>query len=292
MRIYATSRSAVVKGALAMIGFVALADVVMILILVHVLNRTVSLTAQWPIAVLVLGVIGVSFRSYNLAGKRWVEVTPKQLKWASGPRAAKAGLAPTGAVKLAELASVTVVLDEYQDTEGRKTVTARAHRLHAEIEGKPTVVLPVVAEVHEDLPPAVREAGRARLLKVIEQINTQAANITVDTTVLDLEVAEAEAAETDAKEAGTEDVEVSGVKVAEAEVTETQTAEVETTESEATETETTETETTESEATEVEVEETEAKETEVTETETEVEETEAESETDKAALADKAELSD
>ena len=230
MRIYATSRSAVVKGALAMIGFVALADVVMILILVHVLNRTVSLTAQWPIAVLVLGVIGVSFRSYNLAGKRWVEVTPKQLKWASGPRAAKAGLTPTGSVKLAELTSVAVVLDEYQAVEGRKTVTARAHRLHAEIEGKPTVVLPVVAEVHEDLPAAVREAGRARLLKVVEQINTQAANITVDTSVLDLEVPAAEVKETELSEA----------EVAEAEVetgTETEAKETEVTEAEVADTE-------------------------------------------------------
>lgn len=233
MRIYATSRSAVVKGALAMIGFVALADVVMILILVHVLNRTVSLTAQWPIAVLVLGVIGVSFRSYNQAGKRWVEVTPKQLKWASGPRAAKAGFAPTGSVKLTELTSVAVVLDEYEATEGRKTVTLSAHRLHAEIEGKPTVVLPVVAEVHEDLPPALLKAGRERLLSVVEQINTQAANITVDTSVLDLEVVEAtaeaketeaEVTETEATEAEVEETEVEAKADTETEV-ETQTGE-------------------------------------------------------------------
>ena len=185
-----------------MIGLVAVADVVMILVLVHAMHRTVSLTAQWPIAVLVLGVIGWGIRSFNVAGRRWVAVTAKQLTWAAGPGAVKSGFTASGSVKLADVTGVSVALDEFQVSEGRKKESSfRAYRLHAEIEGKPTIILPVIAVApDESAPAAQQESDRARLLSVVEQIDAFSKKFTVDTTALGLEASSTEVVETDEAE--------------------------------------------------------------------------------------------
>ena len=204
-----------------MIGLVAAADIVMLLVLVHALHRTVSFTAQWPIGVLILGVIAWGIRSYNQAARRWIQVTGKQLTWSSGPKATKSGFTLGGSVKLADVAGVTVELDEFPVTAGRKESTFRAYRLHAAVEGKPTLVLPVIAEVLEDATPAEQLAARARLLSAIEQIDSHAKKFTVDASALPvIEVAEAElSASTE-----TTEIETAGTEA----VVETETAETET----------------------------------------------------------------
>ena len=185
MRIYAASRGDVVKGALYMIGFVAVMDVAMVLILTHLAHRVVSVTAQWPIGVLVLGVILFTLRAYNQAASSWIQVTPKQLSWASGPNATKQGLTPGGSVKLAELSAVAVQLDEVKINSGRKKLTVSVHRLHAEVAGKPAIVLPLGAlESYEKATPEAIEQGRLPLLRAVVQINTYAKGLTVDTSVM------------------------------------------------------------------------------------------------------------
>jgi hypothetical protein len=234
VRIYAAARSETVKGSLYMIGFVIVADALMVWLLEHPLHRTVSIEAQWPIAVLILGVIAVGIRSFNHASRQWVEVTAKQLRWASGPRAAKSGFAPTGAVKLSELAAVSIELDEYPVKVGRRELTLRAHRLHAEVAGKPALVLPVVAEVPGETGPLLAGADQARLLRLIEQLNANAKNFTVDTEPLGVEVSAAEAeaeADVDVEVAEAYDAQDAGAEAAveteEAEVDETEIPETE-----------------------------------------------------------------
>jgi hypothetical protein len=252
VRIYATSRIATLKEPLAMIGLVAAADIVMLLVLVHALHRTVSLTAQWPIGVLILGVIAWGLRSYNLAGRRWIQVTGKQLTWASGPKATKSGFSKSGSVKLADVSGVTVELDEFPVTQGRKESTFRAYRLHAAVEGKPTLILPVIAEVIEDATAAAQEASRVRLLSAIEQIDSHAKKFTVDASALP--VIEAAVAETEVE---TEVETESETEVEETELSASSEA-TETTEATETEVEETEVSTTEGdEEVEVKAEETE-----------------------------------
>jgi hypothetical protein len=229
VRIYAASRGDVVKGALYMIGFVAVMDVAMVLILTHLAHRVVSVTAQWPIGVLVLGVILFTLRAYNQAASSWIQVTPKQLSWASGPKATKQGLTPGGSVKLTELAAVAVQLDEVKVDSGRKQATVKVHRLHAEIAGKPAIVLPLGAlESYEKATPEMIEQGRQPLLRAVVQINTYARGLTVDTSVLgdvvlptvDVKDAEAAAEASEAEaETGTETaVEAPSTEIAAAEV--------------------------------------------------------------------------
>lgn len=203
MRIYAGSRGDVVKGALYMIAFVILLDAVMVLFLQHVAHRTVTVTGQWPVGLLLLIVIAYNIRAFNLAVTSWVRVTPKQLSWASGPKPGSQGLTPSGSVKLSELTAVAVRTDEVKVKSGRKQVVLSVHRLHAEIEGKPTIVLPLAAlETAEDKYAVKdREQARKLLLRAVVEINKNVTGFAVDTSamgevVLPGDEAKAEAART------------------------------------------------------------------------------------------------
>lgn len=186
MRIYAGSRGDVVKGALYMIAFVILLDVVMVLFLQHVAHRTVTVTGQWPVGLLLLIVIAYNIRAFNLAVTSWVRVTPKQLSWASGPKPGGQGLTPSGSIKLSELTAVAVRTDEVKVKSGRKQVVLSVHRLHAEIEGKPTIVLPLAAlETAEDKYAVKdREQARKLLLRAVVEINKNVTGFAVDTSAM------------------------------------------------------------------------------------------------------------